>query len=179
MADEDAPPSKLASFFRTLLCAIGSVKWSKNEGSVCPVVKATKPKGAWTQKSDHDLKWTNVVLNQMCTSGDGSDKCRTSSSPASGEAQRHLECFVSPSKPSVQSDINEPADIQVSLSFSGSSILGAKPSSPRNKQLAPFQQPAFLFKRSQPCVDGKSLVPGGVSKASMAADSCSQPSSSE
>eukprot|EP00798_Chlamydomonas_sp_ICE-L_P022206 gene22206-29269_t len=124
MAVEDPPPSKLATFFRTLLCASGSVKCSENECSDCPVVKATRPKGAWTQESDHDDKWSNVVRSQMFASGSGGEKFLTPSSQASGQIQRPSECLVSSPLPSVHSNLIDTADIQVCLLFDGCGILG-------------------------------------------------------
>eukprot|EP00798_Chlamydomonas_sp_ICE-L_P029644 gene29644-18284_t len=121
MADKNAPPSKLACIFRTLLCATGSVKFSK--------VKATKPKVAWAQQSDHDHKCPNVVVNQVYTSGDGGDKCPTPPTSASGKTQMLLELEpgraspVSWPLPSAPSELHEPANSHVSDSFGGISIL--------------------------------------------------------
>eukprot|EP00798_Chlamydomonas_sp_ICE-L_P015148 gene15148-21210_t len=123
MAVEGAPPSKLATFFRTLLCASGSVKCSENECSV----KAAKPKGAWTQQSDHDDMWSNVVQSQMFASGNDGDTFPPSSSQASGKIQRHSECLVSSPLPSVHSNLIGTTDIQVCLLFDGCGILGDEP----------------------------------------------------
>eukprot|EP00798_Chlamydomonas_sp_ICE-L_P028327 gene28327-31447_t len=126
MADEDAPPSKLATFFRTLLCASGSVKSSRDEGSDCPVFKATKPK--------------EVSGSVKCSKNEGSDCpvvkaikpmeawCPNSPSPASGI--RQVECFVSSPRPLVNSGLGhtEPSDILLTFSFGDTGILEDEPS---------------------------------------------------
>eukprot|EP00798_Chlamydomonas_sp_ICE-L_P029043 gene29043-32245_t len=129
MANKNARPSNIASFLRSLLCASSYDECSKDEGSDCSVVKAAQVKKAWTQKSDHGREWSNAVLNQKCTSGDGRNKCPTSSSLASGKTQRHHESFVNLPRPSGLSDLNGPADISMSFSFGGTRNLKDEPSS--------------------------------------------------
>eukprot|EP00798_Chlamydomonas_sp_ICE-L_P011328 gene11328-18604_t len=88
MADELAPPSKLACFFRTLLCARGSVTCTSDQdsdfpfsrNSIAPSPAATKAVAARSQESDP--KWSNIVLNQSYTAGKGTgNECPTSLSP--------------------------------------------------------------------------------------------------
>eukprot|EP00798_Chlamydomonas_sp_ICE-L_P023043 gene23043-30237_t len=99
MADELAPASKLACFFRILLCAWGSVTCTSDQDSdfpvpgdsIAPYPAATKAVAARSQESDP--KWSNIVVNQNYTADKGTgNECPTSLSPGaiSGEGDDHL-----------------------------------------------------------------------------------------
>eukprot|EP00798_Chlamydomonas_sp_ICE-L_P012298 gene12298-15454_t len=78
MADELAPPSKLACFFRTLLCARASVAVSRKSQALSPA--ATVASAARSQTSDP--KWSNIVVNQSYAADkDTVEECPTSLSP--------------------------------------------------------------------------------------------------
>eukprot|EP00798_Chlamydomonas_sp_ICE-L_P007686 gene7686-847_t len=144
MADEDAPPSKLASFFRTLLCSSGSVKCLKDEGSDYHVDTAAELKEGWTRTCGHNHEWTNVVLTKIRTSD---DKCPNSSSPASGKTQRQLQRFASAPLHSVNSGLDKPAGAHMSFPFGGTRTFGEEPSCPsfHEKDVHADQEARTLF----------------------------------